>query len=384
MKKVVLIPDSFKGSISSTKICAIMEKSIGKAYPKCEIISLPVADGGEGSVDCFLSGGGEKIIAAVTGPFFEPVTSFYGLIDAGKTAVIEMAACAGLPMVEGRANPEHATTFGVGELMRLAAKHGCKKIILCLGGSCTNDAGAGAAAACGVTFMDAAGKKFVPTGGTLKNIAHIDISGLVPELKDCEIITMCDIDSPMYGETGAAYVFAPQKGANAQMVKRLDDGLRHIAEIIENDTGKVVSALAGGGAAGGMGAGMYAFFSSELKMGIQVVLEQFKFDELVKGADAVFTGEGRIDSQSLRGKVVIGVAQHAKKQQVPVIAVVGDILDPIDAVYDEGVSAVFSINRQARPFAEVRSRSAIDLELTMDSILRLYRAVQGEGGQWNA
>ncbi len=375
MKKVVLVPDSFKGSMSAVTVCSIMKDCIMREFPRCEIISLPVADGGEGSVDCFLSGGGKKVHATVTGPFFEPVESFYGVIENGKTAVIEMAACAGLPMVEGRANPSLTTTFGVGELIVHAANLGCDKIILCLGGSCTNDAGAGAAAACGIQFYNAAGNTFVPTGGTLKDIVRIDAGTLDPVLKNVEFVTMCDIDSPLYGEQGAAYVFAPQKGADEEMVRQLDDGLRHIAALIARDLHTDVADLAGGGAAGGMGAGAYAFWGARLEMGIEVVLQQFHFDELIRGADIVFSGEGRIDSQSLRGKVVIGVARAAQKHGVPVVAVVGDIIDPIEPIYDEGVSAVFSINRVAKPFAEVRSRSAQDLALTMNNLIRFYRLI---------
>lgn len=371
MKKFLLIPDSFKGTMSSVEICGIMEERIRAHFPQAEVISIPVADGGEGSVDAFLSAmGGEKITVPAKGPYMEDITGFYGCIDGGATAVIEMAACAGLPLVGGKLNPDQTTTYGVGQLMADAAKRGCKKIILGLGGSATNDFGAGAAAAAGIRFFNMLGKEFVPTGGGLSRIAHIDVSGLLPELKVVEIVTMCDIDNPLYGPQGAAYVFAPQKGADSGMVEFLDEQLRSVSDTVIRELGVDVSAVPGAGAAGGMGGGMLAFFDSRLQMGIETVLDTVRFDQLLEGADVVFTGEGKIDSQSLRGKVVIGVARRVKRTGIPVIAVVGDIGDNIEGVYDEGVTVVFSINRVAVPFEGAKPRAHSDLSLTMDSLIR--------------
>jgi glycerate kinase len=303
----------------------------------------------------------------------EEIQGFYGLIDHGKTAVIEMAACAGLPMVGDKLNPGKTTTYGVGQLIADAAKRGCKKIIVCLGGSATNDFGAGAAAGAGVRFYDHGGKEFIPLGETLDQIGRIDKSGLPAVLQSIEFVTMCDIDNPLYGPTGAAHVFAPQKGADPAMVEFLDTQLRAVSETVKRELKTDVSALPGSGAAGGMGGGMVAFFGSRLQMGIETVLDAVHFDHILQGADMVFTGEGKIDFQSLRGKVVIGVARRAKKQNVPVIAIVGDIGDNIEGAYDEGVSAVFSINRVALPYKELRSRSKNDLALTMDNLLRFIR-----------
>jgi glycerate kinase len=240
-----------------------------------------------------------------------------------------------------------------------------------LGGSATNDFGAGAAAAAGVRFFDRDGKDFIPRGGTLSRITGIDKTGMPPELLSAEIITMCDIDNPLYGPQGAAFVFAPQKGADAAMVEFLDRELRAVSQTVIRDLGIDVSALPGAGAAGGMGGGMAAFFGSRLQMGIETVLDTVNFDRLLPGTDLVLTGEGKIDSQSLRGKVVIGVARRAKKQGIPVIALVGDIGDDIDGVYDEGVRAVFSTNRRAIPFQEARTRCKSDLRLTVDNLFRL-------------
>ena len=370
MKKAVLIPDSFKGTLSSTQICSIMAEAIHRHFPDCQVCSIPVADGGEGSVDAFLTAlGGEKIYTQVAGPYLEPMRGFYGLI--GDTAVIEMAACAGLPLVGENRNPALTSTYGVGELMLHAAKSGAKKIIMGLGGSATNDGGCGAAAAAGVRFINAEGESFIPTGGTLCRIARIDMSGLAEELRRIVIVTMCDIDNPMYGPRGAAYIFGPQKGADEAMVKLLDENLRHLCAVINRDLSLDLSAVPGGGAAGAMGAGMAAFFSSGLQMGIETVLDTVGFDALAADADFIFTGEGKLDSQSLRGKVVIGVARRAKKLNTPVIAVVGGAELGLEAAYEEGVSAVFTINRLPLELRDSAIDSDKNLDFVMDNILRI-------------
>ena len=270
METILLIPDSFKGTLSSTQVCATMARAILRHRPGAKVVSIPVADGGEGSVDAFLTAlGGEKKVLTVKNPFFEEMQAYYGLIDNGETAVVEMAACAGLPLAEGRRDPRVTTTYGVGELLVDAAKSGVKRIIVGLGGSATNDAGCGAAAAAGVKFYNAAGDAFVPTGGTLCDIEDIDLSGLDPALKAVELITMCDIDNPMYGPTGAAYVFGPQKGADPDMVVELDNGLRHLAKVMAEKLGADYPDTPGAGAAGAMGMGMLVFFGGRLQMGIQ-------------------------------------------------------------------------------------------------------------------
>ena len=372
MKKAVLIPDSFKGTLSSADICGIMQERILQHYPDCEVVSIPVADGGEGSVDAFLTAlGGEKVWLEVKNPYFEPMQAFYGLIDNGRTAVVEMAACAGLPLVEGRRNPSLTTTYGVGQLILDAAGRGVSKIVVGLGGSATNDAGCGAAAAIGVKFLNADGEAFVPTGGTLEKIEKIDLSEKNELLKGIEIVTMCDIDNPMYGETGAAYIFGPQKGADPEMVKALDAGLRNLGEVILRDLGRDLTKVPGGGAAGAMGVGMMAFFDSTLQMGIETVLDTVAFDDIITDADVIFTGEGKIDSQSLRGKVVIGVARRAKTQAKPVIAVVGGAELGMGPAYEEGVKAIFTINRLPQDLSVSKFDSDKNLSFVMDNILRI-------------
>lgn len=353
-----------------------MKERILHYHPGCTIVPIPVADGGEGSVDAFLTAlGGEKIKVKTKGPWGETVDSFYGLLPDG-TAVIEMAASAGLPQVGDRKDPSKTTTYGVGELILAAAKSGAKKLVIGLGGSATNDAGCGAAAACGVSFFDKEGKTFTPVGETLDQIVRIDVTTMDESVKKLPITAMCDIDNPFYGPTGAAAIFGPQKGADEAMVESLDGKMKSLAAVVEKDLGIGLQSIPGSGAAGGMGGGMNAFFGAKLQMGIDAVLEITGFEKLAENADMIFTGEGKIDTQSLRGKVVIGVARKAKKMGIPVLAIVGDIGDNIEAAYDEGVSGIFSINRVAVPYKEARPRAESDMKLTMDNILRFMERMK--------
>jgi len=376
MKKVVLIPDSFKGTLSSKEICSIIQKSLNNHYPHCQVVSIPVADGGEGSVDCFLEAlGGEKIFETVKNPYFEDMISYYGILSDCETAIIEMASCAGLPLVEDRKDPTKTTTYGVGQLILSAVRKGCKKIIVGLGGSSTNDGGCGAAAATGVKFYDHEGNEFIPVGGSLIDIARIDLSQQSELIKNVEIITMCDIDNPMYGKTGAAHIFGPQKGANAIMVEELDNGLVNLSDVIKTCLGKYLDDVPGSGAAGAMGAGMIAFFDSKLQMGIETVLDTVSFDDVITDCDMIFTGEGKMDTQSLRGKVVIGVAKRAKKKNVPVTVIAGGVEENITKAYEMGVTSVFTINRLPQDFHVSRLKSRENLAETIDNILRLIKSI---------
>lgn len=375
MKKIAVVSDSFKGSLTSSEICDIVAAQAQAFFPACEIVGLPVADGGEGTVDSFLEClAGEKVSVEVSGPYLERVPSFYGRF--GETAIVEMAAAAGLPLVGERMNPALTTTYGVGELMRHALEHGAQKIILALGGSATNDGGCGAAAAMGTRFYDAAGEEFVPVGGTQSQIARIDNTETKQLLEGVEVIAMCDIDNPMHGQRGAAYVFSPQKGADADMVRLLDAELVALDQTIVRELELHVAEIPGAGAAGAMGAGAVAFFGAVLKPGIETVLDTVRFEERVAGADFVITGEGKLDSQSLRGKVVIGVSRRAKRLGIPVFAVVGDVGDDIDEAYREGVTAIFSTNHLAIPFSEAKKRSALDYRLTIENLFRALKAME--------
>ncbi len=375
MKKCLIMPDSFKGTLSAVQICEIMKKQINKHFPDCNVIAIPVADGGEGTVDSFLYASNAKKIEIITsGPYGECIKTYYAKIE--DTAIIEMASAAGLPMVENNKNPIKTTTYGVGTIIKEVVKNGCKNIIVGLGGSCTNDGGVGMARALGTIFYDERGQEIVPYSNEFYKIAHIDNSATEKFLKDCKITAMCDIDNPLCGKKGASYIFGPQKGANSEMVFELDKNLKHLSNIILKSLKKDVCNMPGAGAAGGMGAGIVAFLNGNLKSGIDTVLDFIEFEKLSKNADIIFTGEGKIDSQSLRGKVVIGIAQRAKKQNIPVIAVVGTIGEGADGAYDMGVSSIFSINRQAVDFEKSKYCSAENLEKTMDSILRFYKIIK--------
>ncbi len=369
MKKILILPDSFKGTMSSRQVGEILAEEASAQWPNAEICRAQVADGGEGTVDAFLSVlPGEKKTVRVQGPHGVSIDSFYGL--AGTTAIIEMAAAAGLPLAGTNPNPGLTTTFGVGQLMAAALDAGAEKIVLGLGGSATNDGGTGAAAALGMRFLDRDGTCFIPTGDSLSRIEKIDPSQLDPRLKDVEISVMCDIDNPLCGPTGAAAVFAPQKGASAQQVHTLDQGLLHLAECVRRDFGIDIVSVPGAGAAGGMGAGCIAFFGATLHQGIEVLLDSIHFDTMLNGCSLVLTGEGRIDGQSAHGKVVSGVARRAAKQQVPVVVLAGDIGPDAELLYKQGVSAIFSINRVAVPYAAAKLRAAEDLRQTARTIFR--------------
>lgn len=376
MAKYVLIPDSFKGTLSSENICRIASEEILRLEPEAEICAIPVADGGEGTVDAFLAAvGGTRAEVPCTGPCGQEVMGFYGLLPDG-TAVVEMAAAAGLPLAGACRDPEKTTTYGVGQLMAHALSRGAKRLVLGLGGSATNDGGCGAAAALGAEFLDAEGRAFVPTGGTLTQIAHIRMKGLRETLAGAEVTVMCDIDNPLCGPAGAAAVFGPQKGADAAMVARMDAGLRHLAETLEKDVGMAVLALAGGGSAGGFGAGAAAFFGGQLRMGIDVVLDLTDFDRKCRGASLVITGEGHLDSQSLRGKTVVGVARRARALGVPAAALVGGCETALDAVYVEGVSGVFPIHPALCTWPQAAARTEEDLRFTMGNLLRFMAALR--------
>lgn len=374
MQNFILVPDSFKGTLSAIEVCNIMKSSIKNLYKDANIISVPVADGGEGTVDAFLYAlGGEKKSIWVSDAFNEQkILAHYAMLK-DNIAVIEMAACAGLPLVKNRLEPDKTTTFGVGELIIDAINSGAKKIILGLGGSATNDGGCGMAAALGVKFKDEQDQEFIPTGGTLSQIYKIDMNNIYPKIKDVEFISMCDVDNPLCGKLGASAVFAPQKGADEDMVKLLDEGLAHLAKIIKRDLHIEVKDIKGAGAAGGLGAGSIAFLQSKLTKGIDVILDTINFDELVSKVDIVFTGEGKFDSQSLHGKVVMGVANRSQKYKTPVIVVTGAIGENIQEAYNKGITAIFSINKEPMEFSKSALKSKENMILTMENILRLLK-----------
>ncbi len=374
MRKIILVPDSFKGTMDSIEVCEIMEKAIKEIFPQTETVKIPMADGGEGTVDAFLTAlGGRKIRLEVIGPLFKPVKSFYGILPDGDTAIIEMAAASGLVLAGDQINPWNTTTYGTGQLIKDALDRGCRKIIIGIGGSATNDGGIGVAAALGVRFLDKGGREIPLTGQGLGMIEHIDISQKDERLDDCEIIVACDVTNPLYGPDGAAYVYAPQKGADEHMVKLLDNNLRHFAKVLNKDLRICIDTVPGTGAAGGLGAGLMAFANATLRSGIKILLEAVKFDEVAKDADLIITGEGRIDGQSLKGKVPVGIGQRALKIGVPVIAIVGSIGEDIDKVYGMGIRAVFSTNTRPMTFETAKLYCRDNLYQTTRSIMQLVK-----------
>lgn len=362
---VVLVPDSYKGSLSSVQVADALTTGVERAAPDTRITTIPMADGGEGTVDALVAAKkGQRRQLSVTGPEHTPVTALYGLLEDG--AVMEMAAAAGLPLTTAP-NPETTTTYGVGELIAHLAD---RQLIIGAGGSATNDLGCGAAAACGAQFFDAAGHIFVPTGATLGNIAAIDMTSM---RRPAQVTVMTDIDNPLLGDTGAAAVFAPQKGADAAMVQRLEHGAEHAATIIARDVGVDVTAIVGGGAAGGFAVGMHAFFGAKLQAGVDAVLDAVGFDALAETADLVLTGEGQLDGQSLAGKVPIGIARRTDK---PVIAVVGSIGEGARACYDHGVTAMYGITPKPQDLDTALANTADNLADTAENILRTWLAAR--------
>lgn len=380
MKKCIVISDSFKGSLSSGEICDIARACFAEVLSDCELTAIPVADGGEGTVDCFHQVcGGELVPVTVQGPFGQDMEAAYLRLDGGR-AVIEMASSAGLPLVGDRRDPRITSTYGVGQQIRHAVEQGSTQILLGLGGSCTNDGGCGCAAALGVRFLDRAGQAFVPTGGTLDQIAHIDVSGARQLLQTVKLTAMCDIDNPMHGPTGASYIFGPQKGADPAMVEFLDGQLKALDAVIQRELHRAVADVPGAGAAGAFGAGILAFLDGTLCPGIEAVLDLVDFDGKLKDCDLVITGEGRFDSQSIRGKVVSGVSRRAKRQGVPVAVIAGSVAEDVESVSadpDSGVTAAFSINRQAMDYSESRPFSRRNYRYTLENLLRLMKSTRG-------
>ncbi len=334
---ILISPDSFKGTLTSQEVCDIVESAIKKRIKTCNITKLPVADGGEGLCSSLrLSVGGQNISAETVDPFGNKILADYVVLNNG-TAAIEMASCAGLPLVGNLANPLKTTTYGVGLLISNAVSRGVKTIILGLGGSATNDCGIGMAKALGFSFVDDCGREVEPTGESMINVSKIIKPEVLPPVN---IIAACDVTNPLYGMNGAAHVYAPQKGADDKAVKLLDFGLRHIAEVIKRDIGKDVSKIPGAGAAGGLGAGAVAFLNAELKSGIDIVLDAVGFDDKLTGADLVITGEGKLDSQSSQGKVISGICSRAKEKNIPVFAVCGCV-DKTTSLEELGITKLF-------------------------------------------
>lgn len=362
--KIVIAPDSFKESLTALEAAQAIEKGMKKVLSEANYVKIPMADGGEGTVQSLVDATEGRIITkTVTGPLGEPVEAFFGISGDKKTAVIEMAAASGLHLVPvEKRNPLITTTRGTGELIIAALDYGIEHIIIGIGGSATNDGGAGMAKALGIKLLDSAGKVIEDGGGALAEIAAIDISTIDPRLASVRIEVACDVDNPLTGPRGASAIFGPQKGATPEMVQQLDANLGHYAEMIRKEVGTDIEQIAGAGAAGGLGGGLMAFLSAELKSGVDIVLEATKLEDQLKDADFVITGEGKIDGQTIFGKTPIGVAKTAKKHSIPVIAIAGSLGSDSHVVHEHGIDAVFSIVPGIVPLSDAFKNASVNVE----------------------
>ena len=373
--KIVIAPDSYKESLSALEVAQAVEAGFRQVFPDADYVLVPVADGGEGTVDAMVAAtGGRKETVTVSGPLGEPVEAFYGLTGEGDTAVIEMAAASGLMLVPPAArNPLRTSSRGTGELIRAALDAGARRFILGIGGSATNDGGAGMVQALGARLLDLEGRELDGSGGDLARLERIDVSALDPRLAECRIEVACDVDNPLTGARGASAVFGPQKGATPEMVQALDANLARLARIVGRDLGVAVDTVPGAGAAGGMGAAMLAFFGATLKPGIEIVTAAVDLDDHVRDADLVITGEGRIDFQTVHGKTPIGVARVAKRHGKPVIGIAGSLGAEVGVVHAHGIDAVFSVLGKPCTLDEALRDAAANVELTARNVAAVLR-----------
>lgn len=376
MKKdfnILLAPDSFKESMTAKEACEAMEKGIKKVNKDINCIQVPMADGGEGTMQSLVDATGGKIYKLrVVGPLGNEVESEYGILGDKETGIIEMASASGMALVPAeKRNPLVTTTYGTGQLIKDCLNHKVKKLLIGIGGSSTNDGGAGAIQALGGKLTDKEGKEIGFGGGELDKLARIDLTDFDKRLKDVEVEVACDVTNPLCGEKGASNVFGPQKGATREMIKILDNNLRHYADVIKKQISVDVINVPGSGAAGGLGAGLMVFLDGKLKNGIDIVIKYSDLEEKVKKADIVFTGEGSIDFQTQYGKTPMGVAMVAKKYNKPVIALAGSVGKDIDILYENGIDSIFSIVRGVTTLDCAIKKGKENIEKTIENIIRL-------------
>lgn len=376
--KVVIAIDSFKGSVSSLEAGEAAKNGVLDVYPDADVSVMPLADGGEGTVETLVYGlGGEMVNTDVTGPMGEKINCSYGIING--TAVMEMAASSGLPLVPpDRRNPLLATTYGVGDMIKDAVNRGCHDFIIGIGGSATNDGGMGMLQSLGVKFLDKDGKETGIGGKYLADVADVDMSGLMPELKDCVFNIACDVDNPLCGERGASRIFGPQKGATEEKVIFLDSALRSFSEVTKKKLGVDCAETPGSGAAGGLGYGFMAYLGAILKPGVEIVLDAIGIDSILDGADYVITGEGRIDSQTAMGKAPAGVAKRAKKAGAAVIGIAGCVTDDAYLCNSEGIDAIFPVIDKAMPLEEAMDRS-VTVKNIRKEVKQIFRLISIAG-----
>ncbi|MCK0188983.1 glycerate kinase [Arenibacter sp. F20364] len=361
---IVIAPDSFKECLSAREVAANIAIGVRKVLPAATIHEIPISDGGEGVLETLLNGvGGHRLSVTVMDPLMRPITAEYGILDDNKTAVIEMAKASGLELLmEQEKNPLLSTTFGTGQLIQDALNQGCTKIIIGIGGSATNDGGAGMVRALGAKFMNDKGEEIKEGGGSLNELYRIDLTNFDKRIQNCEVIVACDVSNPLTGVHGASMVYGGQKGGSRKDLEFLDSNLAHYAKTIKSTLDIDISSIPGAGAAGGTGAGLMAFLNGELVNGIELILQTLRIEEIIKQADLVFTGEGKIDEQTLHGKTISGIASMAKKYEVPVIVVTGKIGEGIEDIYSIGVSAVYSIVNKPMELKEAIDQAPLLLQ----------------------
>lgn len=372
--KLLFASDSFKGTLSSEQIIRLLTDSANRIFPGCETVGVPIADGGEGTVDAVIAvTKGCLRTVKVHGPLMEEASASYGVFH-GDSAIIEMAAASGLPMVPAqKRNPLHTTTFGTGELIKDALDNGYRRLSIAIGGSATNDGGMGAMRALGIKFMDQDGKELSGIGEDLGKVADIDVSGLHPAVKDASITVMCDVNNPLTGPDGATYTFGKQKGGTHEILDELEAGMKQYAAVMRDKLGLDVENLAGAGAAGGLGAALCGYLNAELKSGIETVLDLIDFDGLLEGTDLVVTGEGRIDWQSAFGKVPSGVGMRCKAKQIPAVAIVGGMGNGAEKIYEFGVDSIVPTINGAMDIEEALERAE---ELYISAADRAFRMIR--------
>lgn len=372
--KFLFASDSFKGTLSSEQIITLLDAAAKNVFPDCETMGIPVADGGEGTIDAVISVlHGSIHEVGVHGPLMEEVVSHYGETGNGA-AVIEMAAASGLPMVPvDKRDPRVTTTYGTGELIKTALDRGCRDITIAIGGSATNDGGMGAMRALGIRFLDENGEELSGCGNDLARVADIDISGLHSAVKEARFTIMCDVNNPLTGPDGATYTFGKQKGGSPEILDELEQGMIHYAALIREKMGTDVDQIPGSGAAGGLGAAFCVFLKAEMKSGIETVLDLIHFDELLEGVDLVITGEGRIDWQSAFGKVPSGIGNRCRKKGIPAIAIVGGMGDKAEMIFDHGIDSIITTINGAMGLDEALERAE---ELYAGAAERAFRMVK--------
>jgi glycerate kinase len=370
--KIVVAPDSFKGSLTALEVSDAIEKGIREVFPEAEIIKIPMADGGDGTVECLVNAtGGEILREKVIGPLGNEILAHYGILGDKKTAVIEMAAASGLTLVpENKRNPLITTTYGTGQLIKAALNQGCRKMIIGIGGSATNDGGAGMLQALGVKLLDREEKEVGFGGGELKKINRIDISSLDNRLSDIRVLVASDVNNPLCGPMGASRIYGPQKGATPEIIEELDKSLSYFAGLIKRDLNKDVKDIPGAGAAGGLGASLMAFLNAELRPGIEIMIEAVKLEQAIKDADLVITGEGKIDSQTIYGKAPIGVAKIAKKYNVPVVAVAAIIEEDSRIFQSYGIDTLIKVSEPPMRLSEIKTKKIWLIKKSIKQFLR--------------